>query len=800
MKRLKKILIGLLVLVGILVFAALLFLNTLTPTYEGELELSGITNNVEVYFDTYGIPHIYADNEMEATKALGYVHAQDRLWQMELFRRAGSGRLSEVFGDKAVETDKFFLSLGIDDYNEENLAKLDKNDPAMVLARAYLDGINQFIESGPTPVEFYLTGLTKQKFEIKDIFNAVSYMGFTFNKGTRDIVNTNFVNRLDASYTAELFEEDLSKVLKIPNHKDSTTLILKELDDQITSALNNLPIPELYGSNSWVLSPKKTATGKVLFENDPHISQAQPSVWYEAHLVTPDYEKYGYYLAGVPFPLLSHDRNMAHGLTMLANDDTNFYFEEQHPTDSTLYRYKDGWEKYEYVTKSIKVKGTDPVEFQFKKTHRGPIVNANHANRTRVEGEKEVSMWWLFTHFDNRLVHSLYQINHSKTLEEFKTALPQMHAPGLNVMYGDAQGNVAWFGTAKLYRMPEGTSTKFILDGASGEDDPIEFLDFQDNPQSINPPWNYVYSANNQPDSTCNMYVPGYFASSKYRAGRIVDMLEGKKEGWTKQDMANMAFDIELRTGVEQLTELLAELTIDKLTDEQVNFVEELMSWDGRFGLKSRAGVFFEKMREQLHYHLFADEFESVEEYHSYMVQLKLDKVFGNASSKWWDDVSTSGIMETKTDIINAAFSSTWQQLTKELGADTHKWTWDRVHFLEHDHPIGSNVSALRKYFNVGPFSVAGTDETLNNQGYRVLEDGTYKVTSIPSTRRVIDFSDIENSISILPTGQSGNPLSKHYKDQAEMYNKGEFRKMLMNEEEIKGTTKDVLRFKPKVQ
>ena len=799
MKRLKKFLIGLLVLVGILVFAALLFLNTLTPTYEGELELSGITNNVEVYFDLYGVPHIYAENEEDAMKALGYVHAQDRLWQMELFRRAGSGRLSEVFGDKAVETDKFFLSLGIDEYNEENLAKLDKNDPAMVLARAYLDGINQFIESGPTPVEFYLTGLTKQKFEIKDIFNAVSYMGFTFNKGSRDIVNTNLVNRLDSTYTAELFEEDLSKVLKIPNHKDTITL-LEEIEDQISFALDNLPIPELYGSNSWVLSPKKTATGKVLFENDPHISQAQPSVWYEAHLVTPDYEKYGYYLAGVPFPLLSHDRNMAHGLTMLANDDTNFYFEEQHPTDSTLYRYKDGWEKYKYVTKSIKVKGTDPVEFQFKKTHRGPIVNANHAGRTRVEGEKEVSMWWLFTHFDNRLVHSLYQINHSKTLEEFKTALPHMHAPGLNVMYGDAQGNVAWFGTAKLYRMPEGTSTKFILDGASGEDDPIEFLDFQDNPQSINPPWNYVYSANNQPDSTCNMYVPGYFANSKYRAGRIVDMLEGKKEGWTKQDMANMAFDIELRTGVEQLTELLAELTIDKLTDEQVYFVEELMSWDGRFGLKSRAGVFFEKMREQLHYHLFADEFESVEEYHSYMVQLKLDKVFGNASSKWWDDVSTSGIMETKTDIINAAFSSTWEQLTKELGADVNQWTWDRVHFLEHDHPIGSNVSALRKYFNVGPFPVSGTDETLNNQGYRVLEDGTYKVTSIPSTRRVIDFSDIENSISILPTGQSGNPLSKHYKNQAEMYNKGEFRKMLMNEEEIKGTAKDVLRFKPKVK
>ena len=798
MKRLKKLLLGLLILIGLIFLAGFIFLNTLKPTYDGELNLQGVSSDVEVYFDSYGVPHIYAENEEDAMKALGYVHAQDRLWQMELFRRAGSGRLSEIFGDKALETDKFFLSLGIDDYNAKYLAEIDRNDPAIVMAEAYLDGINQFIESGATPVEFYLTGLEKQNFELKDVFNAVSYMGFTFNKGARDIVNTNLVNRLDSTYTAELFDEDLTKVLKIPNHKDSTSLILKELDNQITAALDNLPIPELYGSNSWVLSPEKTATGKVLFENDPHISQAQPSVWYEAHLVTPDYEKYGYYLAGVPYPLLSHDRNMAHGLTMLANDDTNFYFEEQHPDDSTLYKYKDEWKKYEYVTKSIVVKDSEPVEFQFKKTHRGPIVNANYANRTRVEGEKEVSMWWLFTHFNNQLVHSLYQINHSKTLEEFKTALPQMHAPGLNVMYGDAVGNVAWFGTARLYRMPEGTSTKFILDGASGEDDPIEFLDFQDNPQSINPSWNYVYSANNQPDSTCNMYVPGYFASSKYRAGRIVDMMEEKKEGWTRKDMANMAFDIELRTGVEQLTGLLAKLSIDGLTDEQVDYVEKLMSWNGEFDLQNTSGLFFEKMREQLHFHLFADEFNSVEEYKSYEVQLKLDKVYDNALSKWWDDVSTTSKKETKQDIINTAFSSTWKQLTEELGADTKKWTWDRVHFLEHDHPIGSNVASMRKYFNVGPFPVSGTDETLNNQGYKVLEDGAYKVMSIPSTRRIIDFSDIENSISILPTGQSGNPLSKHYNDQAEMYINGEYRKMLMKEEEIKNDSEDVLIFKPK--
>lgn len=797
MRLLKRVLLGLLGLLAVLILGFFIFLNSLTPTYEGEEELENISKSVEVYFDTYGIPHIYANNEEDAVRALGYVHAQDRLWQMELLRRAGSGRLSEIFGELTLETDKFFLSLGIDDHNDKALSNLDRNQPSVVLANAYLDGINQFIENGPTPVEFYLTGLEKQKFELKDVYNAVAYMGFTFNKGARDIVNTNLLQVLDSSYTMELFENDPSQEIKIPVYKDSSATELVAIHKRITNALAYLPVPEIYGSNSWVLAPDKTASGKVLFENDPHIAQAQPSVWYEAHLVTPNYEKYGYYLAGVPFPLLSHDRTMAHGFTMLANDDTNFYYEQPHPTDTTLYRYKDEWRKFQYLSKTIQVKDVGPVKFEFKKTHRGPIVNSNYANRTRVEGERLVSMHWLFTQFENKLVQGLYGINHAKTIEEFSESLPYIHAPGLNVMYGDAKGNIAWWGTAKLYRMPDSTSTKFILDGASGKDDPVEYLDFKHNPKSINPTWNYVYSANNQPDSTAGMYVPGYFANSNRRAGRIVDLIEAKNKGWTKEDMANMANDITLRTATDFISACLKELDIKGLSEQQLTYLDDIKAWDGSFDLKSVGGVFFEKMEENIHANLFADEFQSIEEYESYGVQLKLRKVFLNASSKWWDDISTPDIKETKADIINSAFLDSWKQLSKELGADWKDWTWDRVHYLEHDHPIG-RVPSLKKYFTVGPFPSSGTSGTLNNQGFWTMDDGRYKVSSIPSTRRIIDFSDVENSISILPTGQSGNPLSKHYKDQAEMYVKGEFRSMMMNQDKIKSTSNDLLVFKPR--
>jgi len=340
----------------------------------------------------------------------------------------------------------------------------------------------------------------------------------------------------------------------------------------------------------------------------------------------------------------------------LLKKHTNFYFEEQHPTDTTLYRYKDEWKKFEYVSKTIQVKDMGSVDFQFKKTHRGPIVNANHANRTRVEGEHLVSMHWLFTLFENKLIQGLYGINHASTLQEFSNSLPLIHAPGLNVMYGDNEGNIAWWATAKLYRMPDSTSTKFILDGTLGTDDPIEYLDFKYNPKSINPSWNYVYSANNQPDSTAGMYVPGYFANSSRRAGRIVDLMNAKSNGWTKEDIAQMANDITLRTATEFVASCLKEVEIEGLSEEQLAYLDVIKAWDGNFDLKSIGGVFFEKMEENLHRNLFADEFDSISQYESYGVQLKLRKVFSNEDSIWWDNLATENVQESRKNIVNESF------------------------------------------------------------------------------------------------------------------------------------------------
>uniref|UniRef100_UPI0035940F57 penicillin acylase family protein n=1 Tax=Pricia sp. TaxID=2268138 RepID=UPI0035940F57 len=379
MRILKKVGWVLLILIGILASAIGIFIYLAKPDYKGEKQLSGLTGEVEVYFDTYGIPHIYGDNEKDAFTALGYVHAQDRLWQMELLRRIGSGDISGVFGKDFIGTDKFFLALGIDDASVQTLAKLNKSQKSVQLSQAYLNGINQFIDEGPTPIEFYLTGIEKRKFTLKDVYNTMGYMAFSFAMAHKtDPLLTEIRDRLGSEYLKDLEINSDPGSVWIKNYNSATSDSLRNTSDTlkrkdkmtagVMKSLEKLAIPLFEGSNSWVLAPEKTKNGKVIFANDPHIGFSQPSVWYEAHVSTPSYEKYGYHLAGVPFPLLGHDRNLAYGMTMFENDDVDFYFEETHPTDTTKYKTDKGWADYEVVTKTIKVKDSADVNFSYKKT------------------------------------------------------------------------------------------------------------------------------------------------------------------------------------------------------------------------------------------------------------------------------------------------------------------------------------------------------------------------------------------------------------------------------------------------
>jgi len=783
MRILKKILLILGVLIALILIGGWMYFNSLKPNYSGEITLSNIDNETSVYFDDYGIPHIYAQNQYDATTALGYVHAQDRLWQMELMRRIAPGRLSEIFGKDLLKNDQFFVSLGIEEASKKSMEKLDKNSEVYKLATAYLNGINQFIENGPTPIEFTLIGIEKEPYQLKDIYNILGYMSFSFAMAQKtDPLLSILKEKLGDDYLKELNIEIGPNTTFIKNSK-STIADFSEMVASVNEMMEKSPIPPFIGSNSWVVSPKKTTSGKVLFANDPHIGYSQPAVWYEAHIVTPDYEMYGYHLAGVPFPLLGHNRNYAYGLTMFENDDIDFYKEENNPENNAEYKTPTGFETYKTVTKTIKVKDADDVIVNVRSSRHGPIMNDALDAITQSE---PVAMSWIYTKFDIKVLDALYTISRATDIKDVKKGASMIHAPGLNIMYGDAKGNVAWWATGKLYKLKPDVNRNFILNGASGEDDPIEYLDFSENPMAENPPWNYVYSANNQPDSIANMLYPGYYLSED-RAKRIVQLLE-PKNNWNKESMSAMINDVTSAVAPALVKEFAENMDYKSFSKSEQKAIDALQLWDGSNTVDQIAPTIYNKWIYLYLKNTFEDEMGTklfTQFLATHLSKRVIAEQIEKDSSIWWDDISTSNKTETKKEILSKSLVEAVASLEKQLGSDIKAWNWGKVHTLEHPHPLGK-VAVLKNYFNVGPVSIKGAREVIDNRGYDFTDSGLYAVNAGPSTRRIIDFSDIENSISILPTGQSGNPFSKHYKDQAEMYNRGEFRKMKLNEEEIK--------------
>ncbi len=780
-------------LVCVLVFvAAWLYSRTLYPTYEGELSLENLSENVTVHFDENGVPHINAETQKDAYTALGYVHAQDRLWQMELIRRIAPGRLSEIFGDKLVETDVFFAGLGLVEDANESITKIDINSEAYKLTIAYLDGVNQFVEEGATPIEYNLIGLKKTKFTVNDVYNVFGYMSFSFAIAQKtDPLLQEIKEKLGDNYLAELEIPIYSNTALLKSEKNP--IVKASFAKAMTAMYEQLPISPFIGSNSWVIAADKTKNGKVIFANDPHIGFSQPSVWYQSHIKTPDYEMYGYSLALTPFPLLGHNRDYAYGLTMFENDDVDFYIEKNNPENLNEYETPTGFSTYKTVQKTIKIKGAPDTTFTVKISRHGPIMNNL---LKQIDDQRPIAMQWIYKKTDNQILDVGYQISHAKSLHDFKEGAKLLHAPGLNMMYGDAKDNIAWIASGKLYKYRDSINTKLYLDGASGKDEILSYVDFEDNPQSINPASNYVYSSNNQPDTIAGVLYPGYYLPED-RGQRIEQLLEVKND-WTQEDVQQMIFDVTSPVVPQVIANLVASIKTENFTKNEQEALQNLKDWNGEYKKEDTAPTIYNRFLYEFLEGTFKDELG--ESFPMFMQTPLMKKMIAvqakKAVSVWFDDVTTEP-KETKSDIVQRSFINAISFLENQLGDTVSLWSWSKVISVEHGHALAAGGETLRKIFNVGPFSMDGGNEVINNQLFTLNETGIYKVKAGPSTRRVIDFSNIENSVSILPTGQSGNIFSKHYKDQAQKYVNGEFVKTMLNKDEIE-RSKNLLIFKKK--
>lgn len=773
--KILKILGAVLVLLVLAAASYALYIKaSLTPSYAGEVEVHGLDGETEIYFTEFGIPHIYTTSEKDAYRSLGYIHAKERLWQMDLLRHVGSGRLSELFGSDLIEVDKFLRTMGLNSYAVKSATEyISRKHESLPLVEAYTEGINQYIASNPKPLEHTILGLEVEPFEMQNIFETLTYMAFSFsNAHITDPVLTELSSKLDSTYLQDL---------NIYHYKGESTLRsfdgrYSNQSKQTLAILEELNIPEFIGSNSWVLSGDKTESGKVMLANDPHIAFSQPSVWYESHLVSPDNEYYGYHIPGAPFPLLMHSTKQATGLTMFENDDMDFYVEEIHPEDSMMYLHKGEWKEIKSKEETIKVKGGDDISFKIRSTVHGPIVS----DILQEEPLSDiVSMYWVTSNYPNHMIESIYGFVTSENITDLERAASKIHGPGLNIMYGDSSGNIAWWAVGKLIKRRDELSSKTFYDGASGLDDPDTTYSFDKNPHAINPPWGYVHSANNQPDTVDGIIYSGYYLPDD-RAERIAELLDPMNNAKI-EDMMSMQIDDK-----SMMHTAIKGVMLQAIKDtEKGNLLRALLEWNGDFNKDDFRPLIFQKWVNEIIKAAMSDEIGDelwpiYKKSHTYKVSA--EHLINNEATAWWDNINTDET-ETRSLIILGAFDLTIKQLSKSWGDDYTQWKWGAAHQLNHKHALGDVISFL----NVGKFPVSGANEVLNNMGYTYEAIPQQTILFGPSTRRIIDFADIRNnSWSILPTGQSGNYFSPYYDDQAQMFVQGEFRKMEMNHSIIK--------------
>lgn len=792
MKVLKRLLWGLLIIIFAVVIGGYFYLRSLKADYNANVKLQGLKAEVEVLYDDYAIPHIYAQNEEDLWYALGYVHAQDRLFQMEVLRRVGDGRLSEIFGKDVIEVDKFFRSLGLRKLAKKTIDSVYNTNPNAAFVKnsqAYIKGINQYIQSGKMPIEFTIAGIQKTNFTLEDCEIITGYMSYTFMEAFRGEAITDYVNKkLGSDYLADLGVNTALDEPKIPVDRLAQTNFM-DLTNLLAKIEKQVPVPPLHGSNGWVISGKKTKSGKPILSNDTHIAYAQPSVWYEAHLESPNFKFYGNFIAGVPFAFLGHNQNGGWGLTMFLNDEMDFYREKVNPKNANQVWFKDHWEDLQVSQEVIKVKGEADVPLTVRTSRHGVLISDVMKNKEVAVGftneTSPISVFWTYQKFPSRNMEACYGLAHAKNAKDAEQAVKLIHSPGLNVMWGDTEGNIAWWASAKLIKRPAHVNSKLVLDGSSGNDEPLGWHDFSENPQILNPESGVLYTANNQPDARNGHFYPGYYVPVD-RATRIKSLLYNDKNDWTEPDVRKVINDVTNPIDVQMLQTIIPVFEAEIKAENTKKALELLKKWDGSHAKTAIEPTIYYRFIYHVDEKLIKDEIGE-----NYFDMLRLNLIydhgraalFSNGASKWWDNMATPQ-KETQKEILAKAFEQAVSDLEKQLGTDRSKWKWENVHTLTHPHPMGI-VPVIGSYFNVGPLPAPGGKNTINNLDFRVDASGRYDVVYGPALRRIIDFGNPEGGTSINPTGQSGFFMSKHYDDQAQMFVNSEARKELMNRAEI---------------
>ncbi|ERO62974.1 penicillin acylase family protein [Pseudomonas piscis] len=794
-----------LTVVAVLILALLLglggYLYSKQPVRQGQVELSGLQGSATVRYDERGVPHIRAENETDLYRTLGYVHAQDRLFQMEVLRRLSRGELAEVLGPKLLDTDKLFRSLRIRERADSYVAGLDRQSPAWQALQAYLDGINQYQDSHPRPMEFDILGIQKRPFTAEDTVSVAGFMAYSFAMAFRtEPLMTYIRDQLGNDYL-KVFDLEWQPKGVLANGKTPATPHLAAIDWQDLAKIGHLSqqaladagLPQFEGSNAWAVSGSRTKSGRPLLAGDPHIRYSLPSVWYEAQLWAPGFELYGHYQALVPFAFLGHNLDFGWSLTMFQNDDLDLIAEKVNPENPNQVWFHDQWVDLISSEQQIAVKGQAPVTLTLRQSPHGPIINDMLGSTV---GKAPIAMWWGFLDTPNPILDGFYQLNRADTLPKVRAAAAKVHAPGLNIVWANAKGDIGWWAAALLPKRPAGAKPTFILDGSTALADKDGFYPFSANPQEENPARGYIVSANFQPTSPTGMEIPGYY-NLPDRGQQLDRQLSDKTLKWDLENTQKLQLGTTTAYGPRLLAPLLPVLREVVVAPEELKLVEQLAQWQGDYPLESTSATLFnqflfELARATFHEKLGDAYFDALIQ--ARVVDAALPRLAADPDSPWWDDRTTAQ-RESRADTVKQAWRASIDHLKRTLGPNPAQWRWGSAHTLTHGHPLGMQ-KPLDRVFNVGPLEAPGSHEVPNNLTSKI-GPAPWAVVYGPSTRRIIDFADPAHSLTINPVGQSGVLFDKHYDDQAEAYIEGVYQQAHFSEEEVTANTRSTLKLLP---
>ena len=799
------------------------------PQIDGEIQLDGLNGPVDIYRDPMGIPHIYAATQHDLFFAQGYVHAQDRFWQMDYYRHVGAGRTAEMFGEGQVETDAFLKTLGWRNTAEKEYAAFGAESRAILTA--YTEGVNAYLkdhDGEALSLEYAILGLLSPDYKIEpwEPVNTLAWAkalawDLRSNLNT-EIERAVLLKTLTPEQVAELFppypDDHPVIVNKIGDGTSADAAILStavDVPDETLSVLQHNaslldavlgPLSDGVGSNSWAVSGERTGTGMPLLANDPHLGIAMPSIWYQVDLHCKPkndqcpYEVAGFSLAGAPGVIIGHNDHIAWGFTFAEEDVMDLFIEKVNPDNPNQYEVNGEWVDFETRKETINVTGGDPVELTVHITRHGPVISEVYGP-LKNEGDprdKEfvpfkdragidlpqnyvIALSWTALSPSDPF-DAIWGFNKAENWEQFREAARNLHVPGQNLAYADVDGNIGYQTSGDIPIRKQGDGA-LPVPGWTGEYDWTGFIPFEEMPYTFNPVEGYIAPANNKivGDDYAHFITTDW--DYGFRANRIVEMIEnapGRIDIAYFQTMQGDDYDPSAEIYVPLLLQLDAQFSKQ---NEAIAF-DLLKDWDYQARADSSAAAAYEAFWSHLLKNTFNDELperywpSGGDRWFEVMRDISAD-------SAWWDDKSTTDPIETRADILKKSFIEGVAELEDILGKDPAKWKWGEMHVANFQNgTLGqSGLPPLEALFNRGPFPTSGGKSIVNATSWNSAKG--YEVTNLPSMRMIVDLGDLNNSVTVHTTGQSGHAYHPHYIDMAEMWANIQYYSMLWDQNEV---------------